>query len=132
MPLIKLHGSLSNLTSYARMILRIFYSMSARMSPVISERGDPTPFWENQSEAVVLSKFLGHLVGVEIESQLRSVENKTLILWGERDKFIRPEWGNRLNHLLPDSMFVNMPGEYHNIATTDTEILAETIAGFVS
>jgi pimeloyl-ACP methyl ester carboxylesterase len=107
------------------------------MSPV---EGDQTrknasknliPYRNDQIDPVVLSKFLGHFVQVEIEEQLTSVSNETLIFWGEQDAFIQSEWGAKLDQLLPSSHFIEAPGEYHNIATVKPKILANAISEFV-
>jgi pimeloyl-ACP methyl ester carboxylesterase len=139
-PLIRLHGYLSRNRFIALKLLKIFYSMSARMSPMdgtkaITNAANRTrshiPYKENQIYPVVLSSFLGHLVQVELESQLSAISNKTLILWGELDRFIQSSWGNYLNQHLPESQFMEMVGEYHNIATSRPRVLAKIISEFV-
>jgi pimeloyl-ACP methyl ester carboxylesterase len=139
-PLVGLHGYLSRSRFLSLKLLEMFYRVSARMSPVDGNKsnnydGDepesPIPYKEDQINPVVMSSFLGRLVQVEIESRLSSIPNKTLILWGELDKFIRSSWGNYLNQLLPDSRYVELAGEYHNIATSGPKAIAKIISEFL-
>ena len=140
-PLVNLHGYLSESKFFALKMLALFYRMSARMSPTegnpITEKNanrlqSLVPYKDDQIDPVVLSRFLGHLIQVEIENQMSTVQNSTLILWGKQDMFISSEWAGRLNQLLPVSKSMSLVGEYHNIATTDPKILATIIDGFVS
>jgi pimeloyl-ACP methyl ester carboxylesterase len=140
-PLVDLHAYLSQNRFFALKMLAIFYGMSARMSPVdgnednkyaAAKSHSPIPYREDQINPVVLSSFLGNLIQVEIESRLSSIPNKTLILWGELDKFIQSMWGVHLNQLLPESQFIVMAREYHNIVTSRPGILAKVISEFVA
>jgi pimeloyl-ACP methyl ester carboxylesterase len=136
--LLALHNFLSGNRFYARNALRLFYRISARMSPV-EEKPDreneqsPLPYREGQINPVVLSKFLGDLVQVKIEdAQLNLILNETLVLWGELDTFITSEWGATLNQILSNSHFVSAVDEYHNIATVDTKAMINMISEFVT
>jgi len=139
-PLIWLHEALSSNDVYALKILSAFYSISAKMFPrgdqatspaILKQPGVNLPCTWDQCDPIVLSKFLGHLIKVEIERQLSLIQNKTLILWGQSDKFIRSTRGVRLNELLPDSQYLEMQGEYHNIATSDPVVLTKVLLEFV-
>ena len=135
--LLALHKLLTRNRFYALNALRLFYRISARMSPMEKKPGrennqSPLPYTDDQIDPVVLSKFLGNLVQVKIEdAQLNSIPNETLVLWGELDTFISSEWGANLNQILPNSRFVSAVGEYHNIATVDTKVLTNMISEFV-
>lgn len=135
--IIALHAYLSKNKFLARKMLSIFYHLSARMSPVEGdlvgeyESQSPIPYGDDQIDPVVLSRFLGKLVQVELEDRLASISNETLVVWGEQDTFIRSAWGAKLNQLLPISQCIEMPGEYHNIATINPRTLAKVISNFV-
>jgi pimeloyl-ACP methyl ester carboxylesterase len=131
-PLVALHGWLSGIQPYAAWALRTFYLQSARMSPTEVENASVPcrPATLDQVEAPVLSRFLGHLVQVEITARLPAIETETLILWGESDRFVKPPWGIRLAESLPKAHYQGMPGEYHNIATADPQSLAKIITRF--
>jgi pimeloyl-ACP methyl ester carboxylesterase len=138
--LVDLHGYLSWNRFLALKMVDIFYRMSARMSPVDGNQADhyaadksqsPIPYTEGRIDPVLLSSFLGQLVQVEIGDRLSSISNRTLILWGELDKFIQSRWGEYLNQRLPASQFMEMAGEYHNIATSKPGTLAKIISEFV-
>lgn len=128
----KLQWLLSGNRFLAYRLLEIFYSQGAKGSPLKEEQGKrPLPYRAGEIDPVVVSRFLGHLVQVEIAEQLHEVANKTLILWGEHDSFVVPSWGEKLQQLLPDAQIRLMPGEYHNIATVDLSRLAEEVVGFI-
>ena len=90
------------------------------------------PFKEDQFNPVVLSKFLGQLIQVEIKSEIRSVPTRTLAIWGEQDTFILSKWGAQLDQFLSDSEYMEMAGEYHNIASIKLNSLAHIISGIVT
>jgi hypothetical protein len=130
MPLIGLHDRLSEIQSYAYWALDTFYRLSARLSPVenhLDNRhgaqgvGWKKPYNRDQINPYVLSRFLSHLIRVEIQTALPLIENQTLILWGKEDQFIKSRWGCRLSEVLPNSTCIRMAGEYHNIATVNYE-----------
>lgn len=131
--LVGLHHFLSGNLPYARFALNLFYRISSRMSPVVGEMHEsPISYDDGQVASVVLSRFLGHLVQVEFEDELSLIPNETMILWGGLDTFVKREWGVYLDKILPNSQFVEMSGEYHNIATTNPKTLAEHISTFVA
>jgi pimeloyl-ACP methyl ester carboxylesterase len=130
--LISVHHHLSGNPLYARFALSLFYNISARMSPVDKkDKKSPLPYEDGQVNPVVLNRFLGHLVQVEFEDALNSLPNETLVLWGALDSFVSSAWGRYLSQILPVSQYLEMPGEYHNIATTDPKIMAKHISIFV-
>ena len=138
-PLVSLHQTLSKNEFYARSILNLFYRISSRMSPKSDKDenesdhpGSLLPYHDDQIFPVVLSRFLGHLIQVEFESSLNSIPSETLILWGALDSFVKSEWGGYLSQVLPDSQYIEMSGEYHNIATAHPNRLATVIFDFVS
>jgi pimeloyl-ACP methyl ester carboxylesterase len=132
-PLVALHGWLSGIEPYAAWALDTFYRQSARMSPTIAAAEGPSsrPDSLDQVDAAVLSRFLGHLARVEITAALPEIAVKTLVLWGEDDRFVSPAWGASLAEILPKARSLAMPGEYHNIATADPDALAEILYGFL-
>ena len=133
-PLFNLHNQLSNNKRYSKLALNIFYGVSARMSPANgnSRRNKSIhPYKYGQINPIVMSQFLGHLIQIDIESQLQTIPNDTLILWGGLDSFITSEWGNYLNHILPNSRYLEMIGEYHNISTVQTDKLTKIISVFL-
>ena len=100
------------------------------MSPVDGDEvqaKNPIPYSDGQIKPVVLSRFLGYLIQIEIENRLGTIPNETLILWGALDSFVQSEWGNYLNQILRDSKYLKIPGEYHNIATSDPVNLSKHI-----
>jgi len=129
--LVNLHTFLSGNRLYARGAASLSYNISTRISPVARQtNASSIPYQDGQVDPVVLSRFLGHLVQVEIEKALRFIPNKTLIIWGALDSFITSEWGRALNRILPDSRYVEMEEEYHNIATSNSKALAKQIFSF--
>ncbi len=131
-PLITAHVYLSMNRFYALKVLKLFYRISARVSPVNgAEPENIIPYDPEQISPKVLSQFLGRLIQVEMKEELAKVTAKTLVIWGEQDTFIPAVWGACLQGLLPNARFREMAGEYHNIATVDVEKLAEEIVDFL-
>lgn len=133
--LINLHNTLSGNEFYSWCILKLFYRISARMSPIdgdMAQRKMSVPYKDEEIDPLILSRFLGHLIQVEVENLLRSIPNETLILWGALDSFVQSEWGDTLNYKVPNSHCLEMYGEYHNIATVRTNILASIITEFIT
>jgi hypothetical protein len=70
------------------------------------------------------------LLNADFEDQLPRIINKTLNLWGGRDNFINCTWWKKLNRILSDSTFLEIPGEFHNISISDPYTLAKIITAF--
>ena len=131
-PLVTAHVYLSMNRFYALRVLELFYKISARVSPVNgAEPQNIIPYDVDSISPRVLSKFLGRLLQVELEPSLSQVSAKSLIVWGEQDTFIPSQWGAALQGILPNADFLEMAGEYHNIATIDVNKLADEIISFL-
>lgn len=139
-PLISTHQFLSSSIFYANNFLKLFYWLSARMSPVEDEpkslpgvESPPgsTPETIHEINPSIFSKFLGTLVKVEIKDQLKLIPNETLILWGQNDNLISSSWGEYQGNLQPNSHFHAIEGEYHNISTSDHASLSKIMIDFL-
>ncbi len=53
---------------------------------------------------------------VALRDRLRGIEARTLVLWGDRDRLVPPEHGERLVDLLPDARLELVDGCGHNPA----------------
>jgi sigma-B regulation protein RsbQ len=138
--LVCLHGFLSSSRTYAASFLKLFYGLSARMSPVgkttsgtsgMDQLPGSTPEALDRIDPTVFSKFLGTLISVDIQTRLKMIPNETLILWAEKDNLIPPSWGEYQSQLQPSARFRILNGEYHNISTSDFALLAAIITGFI-
>jgi pimeloyl-ACP methyl ester carboxylesterase len=131
-PLTKAHAHFSRYEVYARWGLERFYQISARISSEIEKEGKRiVPYHSDEISPSVLSGFLAELPQVEFADKLKEIRAKTLIVWGEKDTFIPSHWGAHLESLLPNGCFLEMAGEYHNIATVNADGLAKEIISFV-
>ncbi len=134
-PLVTAHQRLSGINAYAKFALDAIYTLSEKMSPRDGNATVSTPhkdlFAQYQVSSTVLSAFLGRLVQVELSDQLPNVPNPTLVLWGQLDTLTPSIWGARLSQYLPEARFLEVAGEYHNMATTDPDALAENIKAFI-
>jgi pimeloyl-ACP methyl ester carboxylesterase len=132
-PMVDLHNHLSGISAYNTWALDLFYNLSAKMSAMDNqiEVFSMKPYIPGQIKPEILSRFLGHLVRVEIGGNLHRIRNETLIFWGGSDRFISSVWGSRLSSILPNSRGLVMDSEYHNIVTADPDKLVETIHLFI-
>ncbi len=131
-PLVKIHAYLSRYEVYARWGLERFYQISARISSETEKEGKRiVPYHRDEISPSVLSGFLAELPQVEFADKLKEIRAKTLIVWGEKDTFIPSHWGAHLESLLPNGRFLEMAGEYHNIATVNADGLAKEIISFM-
>lgn len=131
-PLVAAHKFLSRNRAYAIWALEIFYKVSAQISA--TDKGKPrriVPYDIDEIAPDILSRFLGTLLQIEIETQLPQLKTKTLIIWGKEDILIPPLWGETLENLLPNATYLEMADEYHNINTANMKRLADTIADFL-
>lgn len=134
-PLNAAHRWLSRLEPYANFALDTIYALSEKMSPQDENAQAPIShrelFAQYQVNPTVLSAFLGNLLLVDLRDQLHRISNPTLVLWGQRDTLTPSIWGARLSRRLPDARFLEITAEYHNMATTDPQALADHITTFV-
>ena len=62
-----------------------------------------------------------------IEDRLPLVEQRTVVVHGEEDGFVGPEWAERVSELLPRGELVSVPGEPHAVHYTRADLVAEVV-----
>lgn len=67
----------------------------------------------------------------EAVERLSRVDVPTLVLWGERDRWLDPSVGDRLAASIPGSMRVDVPGAGHFVAEDSPETTAYELLRFV-
>jgi len=67
----------------------------------------------------------------EIQNKYSSIKTPTLILWGENDKWIPVENGEKLNKLIPNSKFKTIPNSGHLVIEEKYQDLLIEILKFI-
>lgn len=67
----------------------------------------------------------------EIQNKYNSIMAPTLILWGENDKWIPLEKGEKLNSLIPNSRLKIIPNSGHLVIEEKHKVLITVIKGFI-
>jgi pimeloyl-ACP methyl ester carboxylesterase len=82
-------------------------------------------------EATALYGWRPYMHDPGLRQWLHRVRVPTLVLWGENDGIVRPNYGERLCRALPDARFatIRQAGHYPQIERADE--VADTIEGFV-
>lgn len=62
-----------------------------------------------------LGKIYRNAVNFDITDRLKFIDKETTIIWGTEDKETPIAIGREMNRLIPDSKFVEIPKEGHNI-----------------
>ena len=67
-----------------------------------------------------------------IEERLPLIEQRTVVVWGEKDGFVSREWVERVAALLPRGRLVVVPGESHAVNYTRPELIARIVVELLS
>jgi len=66
----------------------------------------------------------------EIEPLYREIHTPTLVLWGEQDGWLTPEFGQRLADAIPDARLMWIPNAGHFLPEDQPGSVAEALAAF--
>jgi pimeloyl-ACP methyl ester carboxylesterase len=68
----------------------------------------------------------------EIEPRYGEIETPTLVLWGEQDGWLAPEFGRRLADAIPDARLLAVANAGHFVPEDQPRPVAETLRSFFS
>jgi pimeloyl-ACP methyl ester carboxylesterase len=66
----------------------------------------------------------------EIEPRYGEIRTPTLVMWGEQDGWLPPEFGRRLVDAIPDARLTNVPNAGHFLPEDQPAYVAEALAAF--
>jgi pimeloyl-ACP methyl ester carboxylesterase len=66
-----------------------------------------------------------------IEERLPSIEQPTVVVYGENDGFVGPDWAERVAALLPRGRLVFVRGEPHAVHYTRPDLIAQIVYDLV-
>ena len=67
-----------------------------------------------------------------LKSRLHRISVPTLVLWGEEDRFVRPEYGRAYAERIPDSRFVSIAGAGHYPHIEQPDAAMSAVSGFLN
>jgi pimeloyl-ACP methyl ester carboxylesterase len=68
----------------------------------------------------------------EIEPRYGEIHTPTLVLWGEQDGWLPPQFGRRLAGAIPDARLVNVPNAGHFLPEDQPRAVVQALAPFFS
>jgi pimeloyl-ACP methyl ester carboxylesterase len=68
----------------------------------------------------------------EIEPRYGEIHTPTLVLWGEQDGWLPPQFGRRLAGAIPDAQLVNVPNAGHFLPEDQPRTVVQALAPFFS
>jgi pimeloyl-ACP methyl ester carboxylesterase len=68
----------------------------------------------------------------EIEPRYGEIRTPTLVLWGEQDGWLAPDFGRRLAEAIPDARLLAVPNAGHFLPEDQPRSVAETLASLYS
>jgi len=69
---------------------------------------------------------------VDLRKDIKNINKKTLIIWGDEDELLSNYWGENLNNLLNKSVYIEIKGSKHSVLSDDETIVAEKIKEFLN
>ncbi|KAK8962665.1 hypothetical protein KSP40_PGU007088 [Platanthera guangdongensis] len=84
------------------------------------------PWWEDAAVNFMVSG------GYDVRHQIKRVKQKTLILWGEKDRIVNTDLALRLQEDLPNSVLLQVPDCGHLPHLEKPEFVVESISNFIS
>jgi pimeloyl-ACP methyl ester carboxylesterase len=68
----------------------------------------------------------------EIEPRYGEIHTPTLVVWGEQDDWLPPEFGRRLAEAIPDARLANVPNAGHFLPEDQPGALVQALTPFFS
>jgi pimeloyl-ACP methyl ester carboxylesterase len=79
-----------------------------------------------------LKVYCGNMVDPSLRARLSAISTPTLVVWGESDRVIDPEYGRAYAQAIPGARFQLLSGTGHLPQLESPELLAETLWPFVT
>jgi pimeloyl-ACP methyl ester carboxylesterase len=83
-------------------------------------------------EALCLYAWHPCLYNPQLKNWLGCIRVPTLVLWGERDRIVTPEYGRAYAGLIPGARFALIEGAGHHPEIEQPEVFAEQVCAFLS
>ena len=85
----------------------------------------------NSRRMAMAGKILFPIPNRRLSKRLYRVKAETLVLWGEEDILIRPEYGEKFRELIRGARLVKIREAGHLLPYEQTEMFVSTVAGFL-
>ena len=76
------------------------------------------------------AEFALSAIDMDLRDQMKKIENRTLIIWGNEDATLNKKWGLLLKEIIPNSKYVEIRGT-HDIVVERYEKVCEEIEKFL-
>lgn len=76
-------------------------------------RKEPSRFHDFVKKPFFYLRIIRHFLSLDLEEEMRSIKAPTVVLWGEDDKLISKEQGEKIHHLIPYSRWKVLVGMDH-------------------
>lgn len=84
----------------------------------------------NQQTAIAKIAWNPYMHNPKLARRLHRINSPTLLIWGQDDRMVSPEYGRRFAELIPGARFETVPGG-HMAALESPKEVAEKMAGFL-
>ena len=82
-------------------------------------------------DSLCLYSWTPHMYNPRLKAWLRRIKVPTLVLWGESDRIVLPEYGKAFARLIPGARFQTIPEAGHHPELEQPEKFVELVAGFL-
>ncbi|MBT3817530.1 MAG: alpha/beta hydrolase [Candidatus Magasanikbacteria bacterium] len=72
------------------------------------------------------------VLATDVSDFLPNIDNKTLVLWGEKDGYVPLKYGKKINEALPNSSLVIIPNGTHGLHRTSINEMIKQLSLFLS
>ena len=102
------------------------------VSLTFSERGEGRPFLLLHGGGGPLTVYAGRTMGdATLEARLAGVTARTLVLWGESDRVVTPDYGRAYSRLIPGSRFELIERAGHHPEIEQPEAFVDRVSRFL-
>lgn len=83
-------------------------------------------------DALCLYGWDPHMYNPRLHAWLHRIRTRTLILWGESDQVVTPDYGRAWAHRIPGAQFAPVPAAGHHPELEQPDVFADRVAGFLN
>jgi len=110
----------------------ISYADKTKAPDLMALDDDSLKIWFRNRESLSRFGWSPFLHDPKLRGRLRRIGVPTLVLWGQHDKIVSPDYGQAFAAAIPGARFESVPHSGHHLEIEQPEFFARSVAAFCS